>query len=818
MLASLSTVGQAVAQTVTFDVPAGAAARTLQEFARQAGWQIIAPAALLKGVTTPPVRGVLESHAALSRLLAGAPLAVIYDEAGVIALGPRPVDPANASLPQNFDETALVGQLIVTARKQAEPLSDAPLAVSAASGDEASELGLYTLDSIDHVAPDTVVDHSFNGVNVTVRGIGTTDLTDRASPGISTVIDGVQQQSSYALDFALFDIDRVEVLRGPQGTLYGAGSPGGVINIVSNRPTFTGGLEAAAELGNFDTRRESAVLNGPVNPNLAFRLALAANDRDGYIIEPASQSKPSSGSLNSEHDASARFSALAKPDEVTSAILQFTYSHSYGLPYASAPYANLVSAHFGPAQRTGDNNPIVGGVNNAYAAVNAEFSRQFASFRTAYLFGYSEIEIYERATDTGGPKPFLNGGYLWQVQASRLDTLSQELRLQSIQAGPASWTLGFASLDYKARVFSPYYGTLGLGFPQTVGASSVRIESIDHVARQDLGLFGTAAYALGGNVRISVGLRYATDALSNRGETWAGSQTLGCPLFLLCPEAAGSPEVGSERSSTVTYRTGAEYRPKKEALFYADIATGYKPGGYNYTNSDVIGPTSFKPETLTAYELGYKGAVLKGIYLDSVAFYDDYRSYQVAGSEEISGQPGEAVAVTLSAPVIIYGGENSATYKLGPADTLTVNLNYLSATFAKGANALQAGGQGTAFVNWGGYVLNNAPRFTLGVGGRHVFRLGDGAKIILRGDTSYTSEYFVDDVGGAQQYRQAPFTRSNASVKYIPKNQAFSIEAFVSTIEDRVEQTNFEGPPIKGAGNVGITPPRFFGLRFHSRL
>ena len=506
MLASLSTVGQAVAQTVTFDVPAGAAARTLQEFARQAGWQIIAPAALLKGVTTPPVRGVLESHAALSRLLAGAPLAVIYDEAGVIALGPRPVDPANASLPQNFDETALVGQLIVTARKQAEPLSDAPLAVSAASGDEASELGLYTLDSIDHVAPDTVVDHSFNGVNVTVRGIGTTDLTDRASPGISTVIDGVQQQSSYALDFALFDIDRVEVLRGPQGTLYGAGSPGGVINIVSNRPTFTGGLEAAAELGNFDTRRESAVLNGPVNPNLAFRLALAANDRDGYIIEPASQSKPSSGSLNSEHDASARFSALAKPDEVTSAILQFTYSHSYGLPYASAPYANLVSAHFGPAQRTGDNNPIVGGVNNAYAAVNAEFSRQFASFRTAYLFGYSEIEIYERATDTGGPKPFLNGGYLWQVQASRLDTLSQELRLQSIQAGPASWTLGFASLDYKARVFSPYYGTLGLGFPQTVGASSVRIESIDHVARQDLGLFGTAAYALGGNVRISVGL------------------------------------------------------------------------------------------------------------------------------------------------------------------------------------------------------------------------------------------------------------------------------------------------------------------------
>jgi len=767
---------------------------------------------------TPPVRGASEPHAALARLLAGAPLVVVYDEAGVIALGPRQADPADAPSPRNYDEITLAEQLIVTARKHAEPLSDTPLPVSAAAGDAASELGLYTLDSIDRVAPDTVVDHSFNGVNVTVRGIGTTDLTDRASPGISTVIDGVQQQSSYALGFALFDIDRVEVLRGPQGTLYGAGSPGGVINIVSNRPTFTDGLEAAAEIGNFDTRRESAVMNGPVNPKLALRLAFAVNDRDGYIIEPASPGAPSSGALNSEHDASARFSALAKPDEATSALLQLTYSHSYGLPYASVPYANVASTTSGPMQRTGNNNPIVGGLNDDYAAANAEFSHQFSGVRAAYLFGYSQIDIYERTTDTGGPKPFLGGGYLWQVQASRLDTFSQELRLQSLQTGPTSWTLGVASLDYEARVFSPYYGTLGLGHPQTIAGSSVRVESIDHVTRQDFGLFGTAAYDLGGHLRLSFGLRYATDALSNRGETWAGSQTLGCQLFLFCPTGAGSPEVGSERSSTVTYRTGAEYRPAIGELFYADVATGYKPGGYNYTNSDVIGPTSFKPETLTAYELGYKGGVVKGLYLDSIAFYDDYHAYQVAGSEEISGQPGEAVAVTLSAPVTIYGWENAATYEAGPTDTLTANLNYLSATFAKGPSALLAGGQGTPFVNWGGYALNNAPRFTIGLGWRHIFRLGDGSKFTLRGDTSYTSEYFVDDVGGAQQYRQSPFTRSNVSLNYTPKSQVYSIEAFVRNLEDRVEQTNFEGPPMKGAGNVGITPPRLFGIRVRCRL
>ncbi|HUO20992.1 MAG TPA: TonB-dependent receptor [Caulobacteraceae bacterium] len=819
-----------LAQERSFNIPSGPAADSIPDFARQAGLQILAPADQLQGVKTPAIRGRQDVHAALRALLVGTSLEIGFDDGVVIALRRIPDSSGgktNSTAEANLD-IQVTSELVVTARKFFETVAQTPLALSAATGAELTERAVATLDDLYKVAPDIVVDHSFNGVNVTLRGVGTTDFTSRASPGIATVIDGVQLQNNRALGVALFDVDHIEVLRGPQGTLYGPSSPGGVINVISNRPAFGTLASLQTEVGNYNSYRAAAVGNAMLSENAAVRLAVASNDRDGYILQSASATPalnarpgiPKHGAMNDEHDKEGRLGLLILPSDNTSVLLQATVGRSYGEGFGSVPQVVFDSANSGPRQRTVPANPINPSVNDNYAAVNGEFSTVFAKMKLSYLGGYARMALDERTADTSGVNDGTSAkqnqglGYIWGVYRGPEIDQSHEVRLQNADQGRLTWALGLAFLQRDDSYFTQGEGTpvTTSNLPQTIAASSVTRLQTGVTRRADAGVYGTIDYEIAPAVRLSLGGRYAVDRLNDRGGTWSKTQVTGCEVEQYCP-LAPTAQGGATRSSTFTYKAGVDYRPSSAYMLYTDVATGYKPGGFNYTQGLVAGSPVFSAEQLTSYEAGYKGRPITGLYIDSTVFYYDYQRYQVTGAEEIPSEIGQSVAVTLSVPVTIYGWENSASYQLTSHDSIDVSVNYLSARYAKGSDALIAGGQGVAPIDWGGYYLNNAPVWTLAFGYRRVFNLGRVGRVILSADTTYTSEYFVDVVGGAQQYRQPPFTRSNARASYSPSGGKYRLELFVSNIEDRIEETNFIGPPVAGFGNLGVTAPRFFGLR-----
>ena len=737
------------------------------------------------------------------------------------------------------DASNQVSEIVVSARRVAEPISKTPIAISVATGQDLIDKGVYTFDNIDKIAPNIVIDHGFNGLNITLRGVGTTDPTSRAAPGIATVIDGVQQQNNRTLGMAFFDVDHVEVLRGPQGTLYGANSPGGVINIISNKPENRFAASGMVELGNYNTHRENLMVNLPVNDQLAVRLAGSANDRDGYLLQsvvPGTSPQTSNGAENGEHDAEFRGSVLYHPNDKTHALIQVTAGHSYGANYSSVPYSALISANSGAAQRTAPNNPIPSHVDDKYLAINTELSTEFSGVRATYMGGYAQFDINEILTDGGGFHGFITaignppgpsvGGYLWGSLISTENSQSQEIRFQNANPGKLEWTIGAAYLEllqHQNNENMQAGDPSATDFNATISSSYDAGLTLDHVNRRDYGVFGTLNYHLTDQIRLYLGLRDASDHLTRDGLSAGGGQTQthSCLFLEVCPGSL--PISGEVKSSKLTYRVGLDYQPNKSHMFYADIATGYKPGGYN----DPVGgppgsippqfqvPTYYATESLTAYEIGYKGRPIQNLYVDSVAYFDDYTRYQVNAAVSLPAYPGQAQEVQLTVPVKILGWETSANYKLNENHQIYASLNFLSGKYTK----LLAGGSGNPTANWNGYYINNAPTTTATIGYKYKQEIARFGSITFNIDSSYTADYYVDDISGAQQYRQAPFTRSNADLTLNPLNSLYFVQIFVKNIEDRVEETSFQGAPFCcGHGNVGITEPRFFGVRFGAKM
>src|SRR5580658_6010198 len=191
-------------------------------------------------------------------------------------------DPGAAS-EQATAETGQIEEVIVTAEKRATDESKTPLAIAVISGEELQKENVQNVVQLQYLAPGVAVTQTGQGVYISIRGVTTTDQTSKGSPGIQFNTDGIPVNQAQETALSLFDAQRVEVLSGPQGTLYGKSSTGGAINVISNSPTQTEEGSVSAEFGNYDTKRITAFFNQPLFGDWAMRVSGVANDRTGYI-------------------------------------------------------------------------------------------------------------------------------------------------------------------------------------------------------------------------------------------------------------------------------------------------------------------------------------------------------------------------------------------------------------------------------------------------------------------------------------------------------------------------------------------------------
>ncbi|MCW0199222.1 TonB-dependent receptor [Sphingopyxis sp.] len=282
---TLSCVSAAQAQTpavrqAEFNIPAGDLIAGLRAFSRQSHVEVMFNAAELRGQRTAGVKGTLSAEEALRRLLAGADAELVRDPSGAFL-----VKPAGNGAQAAADDGYRGEEIVVTAQKRVESAQDVPIAITALSQKNLEEQKIESGADIMRAVPNLTFSKSnFTGYNISIRGIGTKAISATSDPGVAVSFNNIGMIKNRFFEQEFFDMERLEVLRGPQGTLYGRNATGGVINLITAKPKlgeFEGSIKG--EVGNYDSRRMTGMLNIPIVPDsFGLRIAGSMTDRDGY--------------------------------------------------------------------------------------------------------------------------------------------------------------------------------------------------------------------------------------------------------------------------------------------------------------------------------------------------------------------------------------------------------------------------------------------------------------------------------------------------------------------------------------------------------
>ncbi len=804
--------------------------------------------------------------AKINRLLfAGSTIAMTM--AATSALAQTGVDPTTAGATAPTEAQQAVRQdssfgsedIIVTAQKTSEAASKTPVALSVFTGDALKDQGVVNVADLRNLAPSLEIGSAAQGVNIAIRGVQTTDVTSKGEQGVVFSVDGVPIGRPQIIGLSFFDLDRVEVLRGPQGTLYGKSATGGAINVITAKPRHEFDASVSAELGNYDTKRGELMVNVPVSDNFALRAAAAYNKRDGYLSPVLGQgSLGGQAKLNDEDNWTARLSGLYTLGSSASVLLTGTYGHIGGTGSANngALYSRVVDGDGGKSARQVYYNPQAGFLDDDFWSINTEVNADLGPVHLTYVGAHIDFKANDnKFASTGDPAGAAGqANYLWTDYDAHITTDSHEVRLSNATAGRLTWVVGANYINEKIReqdknwqtlVGAPNDGSAIVCAPPTLLAACTNPNPniLGVTKHKSEGVFGQASFEIVDRLRLTGGVRYSHDNASRNATLAAGA---GATAFLdqngnpCAPPngCVGTANAGAFKGGKVTWRGGIDFQASANALFYGSVSTGYKAGSFNDVDPTKVGggTGTYGAEELTAYEVGFKGRLIGKLNFNSSVYYYDYSKFQLTGATfltpNITGGSPVVLIYTKLVPVKLYGWENEATWRPTPRDNLSLGF-----TLSEGK---YNGYAPTGFIysnqiDFDGKRLDQLPKFTARASYEHRFPIAGGGYISARVNSKYSSGYVVSDLAGdgnpfagiysvlPQQYKQDSFTRSDANLGYTSASGKYSIDAFVRNIEGDVQLLgppqgiNPEGAAASDRTTVRISDPRFYGVRFSLR-
>ncbi|MEM8918516.1 MAG: TonB-dependent receptor [Pseudomonadota bacterium] len=603
--------------------------------------------------------------------------------------------------------------IIVTAQKRSENIQDVPAAISA-----------FDASIIDDKVIDDVVDLSFSVPNLTVdqfgaslRGVGNLAISSTAEAGLGYHVNGVYLGSA-ATEAEYYDLERIEVLRGPQGTLYGRNTTAGVLNIITKKPTDEFEGYVTAGYGNFNSIKLRGALNVPLGDVISTRVAGFYLNRDGYSTNLFTGNDVDDrdmyglrGSVRldlgdtradlvvsyfRENDKRhLRTKVLCTPDPLLGCS---PLESGFGVPDARptiytatgnalgliAPGTNYFDGSLNPA----DTRLLNEDVDPSYFVeewqASLEITQEFGALTLTSLSGYSEIERdsfrdFDRFVPTATlPFPItfdffadgttvtgnaiLNG----RRDQSEAREYYQELRLASDFDGPFNFIIGGNYYDRSSKTSSIFTNNIFAFRQQVTGLAepfaAVVIES-DPTTTESFGFFGEVYFDISDSTRITGGLRYSDD-----------KKTILTRQIFFNPQPDGSvPDfISGEFSRGVfTGRVVVDHRITPDLLGYASFSRGYKAGGIN-PGQVGVGVRGFDPEFLNAFEIGLKGGTSDGTFTASAAaFYYDYEGLQL-------GQTTPTSALTVNSDATVWGVEAEFAVRPGGGFQVDGSFSYLN--------------------------------------------------------------------------------------------------------------------------------------------
>jgi iron complex outermembrane receptor protein len=731
---------------------------------------------------------------------------------GALALTAHPQQ-VRAATAEGADNT--LAEIVVTAEKRSESALSTPIALATFDSDTLKESQIISVSDLQNIDPSLNVNKGQFGSTVTIRGVTSVDGTSKGTPGIAFNIDGIPINRGYEQSEAFFDLERIELLKGPQGTLYGASSTGGALNIITAKPKDTFEAFSDVTVGNYNTRRTTDVLNLPIEDWLAVRAAVNYNYHDGY--NTLADGTPYT---NGENDFTTRLSALFRFSSDMTLLLQETAGNIGGPGPGGTIYQELLNAPTGSAQRIVYPTPFANLLDDTYSNFTWQFNWAIGAVHLAYVGGYLNFSANENSAATvnplandspssGGAFPFFTEpNYAWRDYRGHFLTDSHELRLSNEQPGPVDWVLG--ANWYRENIHESDHNWTALATvpneEPTVADSVNGIDPVNNTIHTAKGVFGQATWHATDALDFTGGLRYTQDSL-NRYGTFAAGPVPGCVAPADC---IGGPNNGSETDSKTTYRANVSYHFTKTQMLYATVASGFKGGGFNdFCGS---GPCPYGPEELVSYEIGYKGRPVENFEWNSDLFYYDYSARQIS---QLNNVDGSLVIFTSVYPAVVEGWENGFRFLATPADVFDLNVTLLRSHLVQLNTYLPSNtGPIGAPIDLAGRTLDMTPDVAATLGYTHTFQVHDGATVKLHLYTKYSSSYYETNIGPFISYTQPSFTRSNADLRYtFPSGKAY-VGAFITNIENKLQITAPPSTPapVPNAQGVSVTDPRTWGF------
>ena len=715
------------------------------------------------------------------------------------------------------------GEVVVTALRTSSLASKTPIALTAITGAAMRAEGITGPTDLGYSVPNLSIDRQ-NGLQITIRGVTSTDGTEKGDPSVSALFDGVYIARPQALDIGFYDIERVEVLRGPQGTLYGRNTTGGVVNFISNKPVDHFEAAANASYGAYKTFAADGMVNVPVNDKLALRGAVSYDRRDSYI-----QGVPGDAySDNPDREAYAgRLEALFKFTPNMTLLLRADDAKLKGSRTTAVRSSNFYS---GAVDSTG--NPIFTGnsasqelqltgaanaqkpsVNDTSYGVSGEFNWKIDSITLTYLGSFRGYGAFENQNfNLGAPIQFaglFTGQYRQNSHELRLAYASEKIKFQT----------GLYYFHENADIALYLFGLLN----PTPGAEGYIYGFPQHIVHQTgEGAFAQATYSFTPRIRLTAGARYTHDTKFRYGHTVVQETLTFNP-------AVGDSEAQNAAgtiSSRVTWKVGLDADVGAHGLVFANVSTGYKAGGFN--DGCLAGTTTYgelcnqarpaaqlfyQPETLTAYQAGYKDLLLNGVLrVDAEAFYYDYKNLQLSTVANYNGAPAQT---TTNAGVAHVGGiELSALIRADDHNKFDLSYNYLDAHYATYCpKGVAPSGTGCSGPDYAGRPLDRSPKSVFTAGYTFTMPLANDSKVSASVRTRFSSKYVVTAFGAPLQYVSPGHTTTEANLTYSAPGDRWSAQLFAKNIENNITVNG-----IDSFGNVTPGDPRTYGVRVGAKF
>jgi iron complex outermembrane receptor protein len=712
-------------------------------------------------------------------------------------------------------------EIVITAQRRTEDAQKSSLSLQVLGADALDKAGIADVFSLTTQVPGLQIAPVGSTLSVFFRGVGNYNSNALGDSAIAVSVDGVFVADSTSISSNFYDLARIEMLKGPQGTLYGRNASGGALNLITQSPEL-GKTDGYVEVegGNYSLRRITGALNLPLGETLAVRGAFQIIDHDGYLDTGEDDQKDRDG----------RIRALWEPNDAVTLAVNADYAHSGGRGNGLVAYPLFDPKH--PWNSIGDAQgsaflqslspvqiPLDGHANfedNDFAAVGAQLDVKLGFAVLTLLPAYRHVSE-DYSTQDG----------LIYGQTNRAKQRSFEARLGD-DGERLKWVIGGYYYDQDQDVHA------------VADASALVLNTAPVYSTIDKAPsgFGELTFSVLNGLRLIGGARYTRETKSISGELLDFSLLTNPPGGGPIPNPSGGPGgrveelIGGDRAfSATTWKAGAEYDLSSHSMLFATASTGFKSGGF-YAASPGPNPSapenSYAPEKLTAYTLGSRNRFLDDrLQINAETYYWDYKNKQESAIGFTAGG-GFALEIFNAAAATLKGMSVDMRAKPSDLDTVGAFVEYNDTSYGRfvyqtptafyapagSACAASPGNPGFTQLDCSGNPLIHAPRWTGSADYAHRFPLPGNAYLTASVDGQVSAPYFLA-ADFTPQSHAAGYVTGNSSFSYSPASERWTATAWVRNFTNRPVYSGGNEAPLEPPVHFsGIGAPRTFGVRF----